>query len=324
MSEWLDMRKKTLSGTDMGVILGVSPFKSAYTLFMEKTGKVSVDDIGAKEFVQWGNKLEPIVIEEYAKRTGRPIIPENQCGLEPYDHEGETKWVAHDETIPYLSGTPDGVIENYSPLPWEDHADRGYKGPGILEIKCVNAMKVSDWDDGIPPHYMCQIQHYMSIMNYTWGSFGVLFGGQDMRIYDVSLDIHLIEDMNAYAQGFWKRLQEDNPPPVDGTESDTETVKKLTAQMTPGKVIELPSNALELVRAMDLIEMKLKPLSQAKDVLDKKKKSIQSQIKLMMGDAELAGLPGTGITFTHKKTIRKPHMVQGSEYRVLRKKGKLA
>ncbi len=39
--EWLKDRNKGIGGSDAGSVLGLNPWKSAYTLWCEKTGKIT-------------------------------------------------------------------------------------------------------------------------------------------------------------------------------------------------------------------------------------------------------------------------------------------
>ena len=48
-------RDKYIGGSDAGTILGLNPWKSPYTLWCEKTGLLTPEDISDKEAVWWGN-----------------------------------------------------------------------------------------------------------------------------------------------------------------------------------------------------------------------------------------------------------------------------
>ena len=65
---WLKQRARGIGGSDTAAILGTSKYRSAYTVYMEKIGKVKPADLSDKQAVQWGNILEPIVGEEYKRR----------------------------------------------------------------------------------------------------------------------------------------------------------------------------------------------------------------------------------------------------------------
>lgn len=71
---WLDWRKKGLGASDAPIIMGVSPWKTPYKLWLEKTGKLK------SEKQNWaqgrGHKLEPIARQKYEKLKGLAMPPE--------------------------------------------------------------------------------------------------------------------------------------------------------------------------------------------------------------------------------------------------------
>ncbi len=66
--QWLKERKTYIGGSDLGSIAGVNKYKSALDVYLDKTGD-SIEEI-TNEKCYWGNRLESVVADEYAKRTG--------------------------------------------------------------------------------------------------------------------------------------------------------------------------------------------------------------------------------------------------------------
>ena len=66
-------RMSGLGGSDIAAILGVSPYKTAVDVWLEKTGRAVNDNIGNENAVYWGNVLEDVVAKEYSKRNGVKI-----------------------------------------------------------------------------------------------------------------------------------------------------------------------------------------------------------------------------------------------------------
>ena len=63
-----EARMHGIGGSDAGVILGVSPYKSAVELYLEKTGQAEPPDLSDNEAVEMGNWLEPVAADLFAKR----------------------------------------------------------------------------------------------------------------------------------------------------------------------------------------------------------------------------------------------------------------
>lgn len=60
-------RYKYIGGSDLPIILGISPFKTRYDLLLEKA-QIKENDFEGNEYTEYGNKLEP-VIREYVNAT---------------------------------------------------------------------------------------------------------------------------------------------------------------------------------------------------------------------------------------------------------------
>src|SRR5690606_184586 len=73
--EWLQARRQGIGGSDAAVIAGLDPYKSPIRLWMEKTGQV--DEEPAGEAAEWGLLLEPVIAEEFTRRTGKRVRRRN-------------------------------------------------------------------------------------------------------------------------------------------------------------------------------------------------------------------------------------------------------
>ena len=62
-----------LGGSDTGTILGLNPYKSAYTLWLEKTGQVEPPDLSDKTAVKVGHAFEEGVAKMYEAETGHTV-----------------------------------------------------------------------------------------------------------------------------------------------------------------------------------------------------------------------------------------------------------
>ena len=58
--EWLKYRTQGIGGSDVSIIAGINPFKSAHQLWLEKTGQMEPEE-GDTEYTHFGTLLEPIV-----------------------------------------------------------------------------------------------------------------------------------------------------------------------------------------------------------------------------------------------------------------------
>jgi putative phage-type endonuclease len=75
-AEWLQERTKGIGGSDAGVILGLNKYRTAFELWLEKTGQVDPQEID-NEAIYWGNEMENVIAKEFEKRTDKKVRRSN-------------------------------------------------------------------------------------------------------------------------------------------------------------------------------------------------------------------------------------------------------
>ena len=130
--EWENERRKALGGSDMAVVLGMSPFEGTrLSVYNEKIGKKAVEPMSDKTRVIFdsGHFLENMVADIFSYRTG----------YETYEVKAMFEHPRH----PYLRGNIDRFYRRH-----------GEQAPlGFLECKTTSEFN-SGWEcDNIPIHY---------------------------------------------------------------------------------------------------------------------------------------------------------------------------
>lgn len=174
--EWLRERKQYLGGSDLGALIGESKWKTAVDVYLDKISEeINLDD--PSEAARWGNILEPVVAEEYARKTGFEV----EITPEPIRHPKYS----------YLAANIDR---------WAD----GKKH--ILECKTARFIS-KEWGeqytDQIPSSYLCQVAWYAAICNVPKVDIAVLFGGQEFRIYTYERNTEFEDKLIRIADNFW-------------------------------------------------------------------------------------------------------------------------
>ena len=204
-ANFLKNRQLSIGGSDIGAILGLSKFRSALDVWMEKTGK-EVKRLDSLP-LRFGSFAEEFVASEYARNTGFELI--------------------HDESI-YLHS-------QYSYM--SAHIDRFVHGDGIaqaptkiLECKTANPFAQSDWgdvgSDQVPMSYLCQCAWYQAITGIDEADLAVLFGNSDFRIYQIQRDKELEELLLDKATTFWNEYVLKDIPPPPQSEADYQALFK--------------------------------------------------------------------------------------------------
>lgn len=216
-------RRTFIGGSDAPVIMGISPWKTPYQLWLEKTGQAPEADLSEIERVQWGIKLEDLVAREFVARTGMKVRRVNQRQR----HKAKQHFVAQ--------------------------IDRRIVGGGILECKTTDGARKSDWDDGVPDHYLVQVQHQMMVTGESFAYVAVLFGGNTFQFYKVERDNDLIQNMEVILDNFWSLVQTKTPPEPSSTEEARQMWRKPSADVVIGGDDE-KSILKDLIEVKDQIE----------------------------------------------------------------------
>jgi putative phage-type endonuclease len=213
--DWHDARRG-IGGSDIASVMDMNPWKSAYTLFMEKSGK-AWQDLKPSIAMQMGTAFEPVIRQLFADNNSEWLKI----------HETGT-WSSIED--PRSKANPDGIIE------WSDGS------LGILEIKFSRMY----WDQ-LPEHYNLQVQHYLSVLGLKRGVVVAVAGG-DWKEFEVVRDDSLVKTMKSRLQAFYGFLDTDTAPDYDGSESTYETVRQLSDCLQDGE-IELGSLWSNLIQA---------------------------------------------------------------------------
>lgn len=293
--EWLDRRLTGIGASDAPIILGLSKFKSAFQLYHEKLGLEPVS-LAENEAVEWGLSLEEPLSKRFMRDSGRETFAPPAWAI--YQHAG----------IPWLIASIDR---------WQKYRAPGSSVDAVpevlpLELKTANYSKASEWANEPPIEYQVQVQHQLAVTGCRMASIAVLIGGQKFLWTDVQRDEAFIDAMMEQELIFWRRLNDRNPPPVDGSEQTAETLKRLF-KLETGEIKSLGPDAIEWDEQIQALELEIA-------ALEDQKRLCRNQLLNAIGDASMAQLPN-GVTYTYKTQARAEHTVKATSYRVLRRKG---
>ena len=268
-------RTKYLGGSDIGAILGISKYRSALDVWLEKTSRITntVDNLP----IRFGTFAESFVASEYATQTGYGLV---------HSEEG----ISHPK-YPFMVGHIDRFAFGSQVLKDTDQSDL-FNPDGsciashLLECKTASPFNQSDWGelgtDEVPMSYLVQCLWYLAITNLERCDVAVLFGNSDFRIYEVFRDKELEDLIITKAAAFWNNhVQADSPPPAQ-CEADYQILFK---KEVIGKAVEADATVYDLTTKLQLLnsEIKSKELK-----ISQIKQAIMGQI----GEAELLTYQG--------------------------------
>ena len=255
--EFLEERKTGIGGSDVAKILGISHYGSPLSLWAEKTGKVDPQEAG--EPAKWGNLIEPLIIEQITEQLQVKTVASPDMFRHP--------------DYPFMLAHVDGLI--MSP---------GDEPEGILEAKTVGLRLFRDWDEGIPPYYVTQVQHYMCVTGLPYAEVGVLICGQELSIFHVDANREYQELLIEEEQKFWNCVETNVPPEADGSDATSEALKRLYDRPTP-TVIELDKEWLDKLD-------EYKKLREEEKQIHTQAEEISNQLRLVQGENSRATING--------------------------------
>jgi putative phage-type endonuclease len=278
------MTEITIGGSEAAAAVGLNPYESPVQLWARKTGRIPAPE--ENERMRWGTLLQPLIAEQVQTR-GYVTMPA------PAD-------AIHSEAQPWMTGHPDGYCGEAGRL----------QTRGVLEIKTCSPF-VKGWDDeGSPPAYVIQCQHYLHLTGLEWALLACLVGGQRLELRRIERDEKLIEMMIEAEAEFVRLVETDTPPPPDGSKATDDVLKLLYPRAVEGQVVQLTAEDAEAIR-------ELKTLKEAAKATAKQIDLREQQIKMRLGDAEIGLLDGQPAV-TWKTTERKAYTVEASRYRSFR------
>lgn len=220
--QWLEERKKTVGGSEIGAILGMNPWQSAYSLWAERTGRIPAFEGNLQTEV--GSYLEELIAKIFTDKSGLKVK--------------KTNFIYRNDRFPALHATPDRLLVGRR---------AGLECKSTSEL---NARKFKGTD--FPAHYYAQAVQYMAVTELPEWFIAVLVGNREFHIYhltriagqpkpesaEVSLYIEdgEIETLAASAAEWLKRLQDDVPPPLDGSEASKEALAQVYQEGVGGAV----------------------------------------------------------------------------------------
>lgn len=219
---WLELRRAGVGGSDVGSLVGVNRYKSAYQVWLEKTGRLADEDLSDNDAVYFGNVLEWAVADRFSNRTGFTVW--------------DPKAMYRDPQRPWRLATPDRLMVD------------GDGVVGVLEVKTAGHFAGDEWADGqVPEPYELQGAHYAGLLGLPYCYFVVLIGGQRLEWRRVDVDEGYATDVGDVVDRFWHdHVEADDPPPPDASSACTDVLNRLW-QAEEGAV-DLGGEALGWVR----------------------------------------------------------------------------
>lgn len=274
---WLARRRTGIASTDALVLACEREARDTrYALWARKSGLLLDDDSPGNRFTEWGNRAEPIVLKWWADETGI------RASRRPFR-------ILRRRDAPHLISSPDA-------LAWEEREG--------VEAKTCDSRFAEEWEDGVPLRHVVQCQHQLLVTGWARWHVAVLIGGNDARRFVIERDEAFISALRAEADAFWRRVLDDDPPPMTGRPPEGDVLRAMFPAEQPGARVVLPPEAIELHEQRVRAERMIKLAESLRD-------EATIRLEAMLGPAEVGTLPdGSGRAYTLRTERRKAYIAQ--------------
>ena len=265
--EWLALRRTGIGGSDAGAIMGVSPYKGAFTVWADKQGKLP--PLEDNEAMRQGRDLEDYVARRFAEASGLRVRHEYSM-LRSVDH----------------------------PCMLADIDRRIIGERAGLECKTSRDITMARYRNGeYPMEYYCQCLHYLAVTGWDCWYLAVLVYGTDLLIYKICRD-EVMDDIEALIkaeEAFWQNhMVLDQPPAPDALDSTAAALGSVYPH-EDGTTVCADQDADQALT--DLAALKAQRRSIDRQIIER-----ENQIKAAMGEAEV--LAGTSVSATWRSSER--------------------
>lgn len=206
-AEWLAAREKGIGASDVGAILGLSPFETAFSLWLKKTHQVEPEP--ENEAMLMGHMLEDVVAKRWEMETGEKVIKASAADI----------IYVHPE-YDFMRATPDRVVRGRKKL-----------------LECKTTVTNIDADD-LPSHWVAQVIYQQYVTGIHDADLAWLVSGRYFGYAHIPYDEEFAEFMAEKVKQYW------NECVVGGKEPELITVADFALKGSdPGTTIEADDDA---------------------------------------------------------------------------------
>jgi putative phage-type endonuclease len=268
--EWLASRLPYIGASEAAPSLGMSPWMSQYALWAIKRGLIP--DQAMSERFEWALAMEPTILDWWRSHDAWGTA----------EGQGRRHLMVVSNEYPWMACNPDDLFDNV-----------------VVECKTAHSMDEKRWFDpatgqpAVPDHYAIQVMHEMIVTGRKLAVIVVSFGSEAPKDFEVQYDEALAQVIIEGTREMKRRVDEDDPPDVDGSEATMNALRAQFTEVREGEAVEMPARVASLMVER---ETYAKVAKEAHKIIDHAKAEFMRE----MGKAEVATVGGAKVA-TWKK-----------------------
>ena len=199
--DWLQFRKNGFGASEIGGVLGLSPYTSPLEIFYDKIS----DSIGEKYenlAMFLGTETEAFIAKLHQYWDG-----DEESMITNYRNNNVVR----------KNRRVNAYIQNPK---WEhllvslDRKITSYKKNGelfpeeVLEIKNMSGFVKNQWEYGIPPMYMAQLQQQLLVTNIQFGELALMIDGRNFEVHRFERNDEFCEHIINRSTDLWNKITE--------------------------------------------------------------------------------------------------------------------
>lgn len=235
-----ESRRQGLGATDCAAVMGLSPYKTPYELWLTKTGRMEDEPILEDDRLRLRHAHEETIAREYAFQRDVRLQRVNST--------------VYHKRLPFMLCHLDRVIIGQRK---------------IVECKSSSGFMRSIWGesgtDEAPLHYLLQVQHQMACSGYEDADLAALIDIDDYRIYPMPRNEKIIQKIEDACEKFWTEHVLADVAPEPTNRSDL----KLMYPTNNGKFIEATHEILSFIAERQVQKSLIKTKETEIELLDK-------------------------------------------------------
>ena len=246
-ADWLAQRRKSIGGSDAAGIVGLSQYATPYTIWADKM--VGLPYREDTEAMRQGRDLEEYVAERWMEATGKTVRRSNA--------------ILYNSLYPFAHADIDRTVVG-------ENAGLECKTTSTLNLRQFKGVE-------FPEKYYAQCVHYLAVTGATRWYLAVLVYGRGFFTFTLERDQAEIDALMAAEQDFWKLVEQDTPPALDGLEPTGNALQSIYPKSR--------DSGIQLYGREHLLTKYLALQDQKKDILEQISR-IENTIKADMGEVE--------------------------------------
>lgn len=204
-AEWLAYRMNGIGGSEVGTVLGLSPYTSSLELYYKKIQPTS--EIEENEAMHWGKALEDLIAERWQYwDTNAVTMMANYEQKKIIRKCRKINAYIINPDVPYLFASVDRIINHGKEISLGRYIVDNRKPEGVLEIKTISGFSAKQWEQGIPPWYITQLQSYLLITGLSYGEIALLRDGRFMEVIPFQKSEIICNEIISRCSKFWSKV----------------------------------------------------------------------------------------------------------------------